>query len=177
MKLRNIKNSDSLEFKICFDIYEKSFPSFERRLLKNQIDCINNSNYNFDSIIDSDKNVVGFISYWENDKFLYIEHFAIDESQRGKNVGTIILSLIKEKTNLPIILEIDPPIDNISIKREKFYNKLDFTLSKYDYIHPGYKKESEPHILKLMCDKEIDENLFNDFYDYLTNFVMKYTEK
>lgn len=49
-----------------------------------------------------------------------------------------------------VILEIDPPVDDISIRRRHFYERLGFVANPYEYIHPSFRKPFTPHQLILM---------------------------
>lgn len=168
-------NSNNECFNKAMEIYKVSFPIFEQRTMEDQIKALADEDYHFNVIYDGDK-MVGILLYWEMNAYKYIEHFAIDSSLRGKNYGSRVL---KEfcKNNKNVILEIDPPIDEISIKRLNFYLKLGFKLQDFNHIHPSYRKECKSHSLKIMT---FNENIFKDDYDNFNNLlkknVMKYSE-
>ena len=109
-------------------------------------------------------------------RYKYIEHFAIDSKLRGKNYGSRVLKEFCDH-NKNVILEIDPPIDEISIKRLNFYLKLGFKLQEFDYTHPSYRKGCKRHSLKIMT---FNDNMPKEDYDtfniLLKRDVMKYSE-
>ncbi len=176
MKIKRIINPNSKEFKDAFKIYEESFPVFERRLLASQIELLENEKFNFNIVLDDNKNVLALLLTWENDEFFYIEHFAVLESARGKNIGTNILTQLIEKTKKPIILEIEPPIDEISIKRKKFYEKLGFVMNEFKHMHPVFIKGYEPYELKIVSLPKISNDLFNIYENFINNEVVPYSE-
>ncbi|MGL5416344.1 MAG: GNAT family N-acetyltransferase [Clostridium sp.] len=173
MKFIKIGNKEDKYFKEAMELYKMSFPVFEQRTLDKQIEVLGNKEYNFDIICDDEK-LIGILFYWEYDKFRYIEHFAIKKELRGKNYGSKILKNFcanKKET----ILEIDPPTDEISIKRLKFYSKLGFKLGGFNHIHPPYRKEYKGHKLKIMSfNKDLSQKEYEEFNKYLNEQVMRF---
>ncbi|ELC8442467.1 GNAT family N-acetyltransferase [Clostridium perfringens] len=168
-------NSNNECFNKAMEIYKVSFPIFEQRTMEDQIKALEDEDYHFNVIYDGDK-MVGILLYWDMNGYKYIEHFAIDSSLRGKNYGSRVL---KEfcKNNKNVILEIDPPIDEISIKRLNFYSKLGFKLQDFNHIHPSYRKECKSHSLKIMTFNEnISKEDYDNFNNLLKKNVMKYSE-
>ena len=104
-----------------------------------------------------DDQYVGFITYWTFDDFVYVEHFAIDSNTRGQGYGRETLKNFVEITDKPIILEVERPEDEMSIKRISFYESCGFKYWKdVDYTQPPYEK-GYPHLpLKLMTLRELN---------------------
>ncbi|EGT3615749.1 GNAT family N-acetyltransferase [Clostridium perfringens] len=174
MKFIRINSNDEY-FNKAMEIYKVSFPIFEQRTMKDQIEALQDKDYHFDVIYDEDK-MVGILLYWDMNEYKYIEHFAIDSSLRGKNYGSRVL---KEfcKHNKNVILEIDPPIDEVSIKRLNFYLKLGFKLQDFNHVHPSYRKECKSHSLKIMTfNEDISKEDYDTFNKLLKKNVMKYSE-
>ncbi|MCD7963194.1 MAG: GNAT family N-acetyltransferase [Rikenellaceae bacterium] len=115
-----IRNTSDPNFPAVWEIYNYSFPENEKRELNHQITALLSENYRMYCYLDNEK-IVEFIGCWEFDKYVYIEHFAIDKNSRGGGYGSRILSEFMKSTEKPIILEIDQVIDEISTKRLKFY--------------------------------------------------------
>lgn len=176
MIFKTVISNNSSDFKEAFDIYTESFPDYEIRTLKSQEQLVSDENYSL-QVIKNDNltETIGILFSWQTDEFIFVEHFAISKNERNKNLGSKILKHLISTTDLPIILEIDPPIDDISIRRKGFYERLGFTLTKYSYTHTGFKKVPSPHDLKIMTYKEIDENLYNKFYDLMITKTIKYS--
>ncbi|WP_297635974.1 GNAT family N-acetyltransferase [uncultured Clostridium sp.] len=175
MKFIKIKNKEDKYFKEAMELYKTSFPVFEQRTLDKQIEVLENKEYNF-AIICDDENLMGILFYWEYDNFRYIEHFAIKKDLRGKSYGSKILKIFCESEK-ETILEIDPPIDDISIKRLKFYSKLGFKLGEFNHIHPPYRKEYQGHKLKIMSFNEnLSKEEYEEFNRYLKEEVMKFAD-
>ncbi len=72
-----------------------------------------------------------------------------------------------------LILEIDPPVDDISKRRKGFYERCGFTENSFRHIHPPYHRGNDGHDLIIMsCPKQISQNEYNAFYQYLQNRIM-----
>ena len=95
---------------------------------------------------------------------------------RNQQYGQKVLTLLRERRKT-LILEIDPPEDDISKCRKGFYERCGFTENTFFHIHPPYHKENEGHELVLMtCPKEVSQKMFDRFSEYLKERVMKYEE-
>lgn len=157
-------------------IYEYSFPTHEKRTLADHKKALLDSRFHADAVLDEGI-LVGLLFYWELEQYAYIEHFAIDRERRGQNYGTRILTAFcKQKKR--VLLEIDPPIDQISKNREHFYHRLGFISSPFAYTHPAYRKEYVPHTLVLMSYPDpISETVFEEFKEIMFRDIMRYSGK
>ncbi|MBD2754436.1 GNAT family N-acetyltransferase [Spirosoma validum] len=129
--------------------YTDAFPPDERRQADELVELLPRSDMNLCALI-SDNQVVGFISYWHWDDIVFVEHFAIDPAQRGKRFGQQALSLLVRIPTQYIILEVERPIDEISHRRIKFYERQGFTLNPFDYVQPPYQAEKSAVPMRLM---------------------------
>ncbi|MCR8993707.1 GNAT family N-acetyltransferase [Brevibacillus laterosporus] len=144
-------------FNKAFDLYKASFPEHEQRLFEDQIVALNHSEYHCDIILEKDV-FVGIIFYWETSEYTYIKHFAIDPGMRGNHVGSRCLQKFYDLHNL-VILEIDPPVESISIRRKNFYMR---------------PKQNVPHELVIMSlPRRISEFEYSQFNEYLVKTIMK----
>ena len=172
---KNINDSRDKDFYQAWDIYTNSFPIFEQRNLYDQIEAMKDDNFNCRVYIEED-NVVGLLFFWNYENYRYIEHFAISKIMRGKNYGSNILKEFCEE-EYSVILEIDPPIDEISISRLNFYKRLGFVENEYNHIHPPYRRGSSGHGLEVLSyDKILNKDQYNLFNEFLKYKVMKYSE-
>ena len=159
-----------------FDLYEQSFPPFECRTRDVHYQAVDDDRF-YPMAVYNDDEFIGLLFYWLIDGICYIEHLAIAADSRGKGYGTLILKDFCSLFN-NIVLEIDPPIEDVSIARERFYHHLGFITSKFDYIHPSYREEYIPHTLVLMKHKnDMAEDEFERFKNIMFNDIMKYSGK
>ncbi len=175
MKFIRISSKDDYYFKDAMEIYKSSFPIFEQRTLKSQIEVLKNKEYNCSAICENDE-LIGILFYWKYDKYIYIEHLAISQNLRGKNYGSRLLNEFC-KNNKNTILEIDIPADDVSIKRLNFYSKLGFKMQNFEHIHPPYRKGYEGHTLKVMSfNKDLSDEEYHMFNKFLNETVMQFSE-
>ena len=93
---------------------------------------------------------LGLLTTWHFEKFIYIEHFAIDPNLRSQGYGTEALNTFIQEHSKPIILEAEPLTDDITRRRIRFYERCGLTLYDFPYIQPAYTPESNPVELRLM---------------------------
>ena len=108
---------------------------------------------------------------------LYSKSFSIYEQRlpemRGRGCGAQALSLLGERKKT-VILEIDPPNDEVSVRRKAFYERAGYRANPFEHIHPPYHSEYKGHRLVVMtCATTISENEYKNFNSYLENVVMK----
>jgi ribosomal protein S18 acetylase RimI-like enzyme len=135
--------------------YTASFPVAERRdflLVKDLL--VHESRFTLCALLHENR-YIGFISFWQFDAFTYIEHFAIDESDRNKGWGAIVMKQFTGKI-YPVVLETEPPCDELSTRRMGFYQRLGFVTVCHRYLQPPYRK-GEPWLpLCLMSYGDIE---------------------
>lgn len=92
---------------------------------------------------------------------------------RGRGYGAQALSLLGERKKT-VIPEIDPPKDEVSVRRKAFYERAGYRANPFEHIHPPYHSEYKGHRLVVMtCPTAISENEYKNFNSYLENVVMK----
>ena len=120
-------------------IYELSFPIDERREFASLVELLKSKrNFSLEAICRGD-DVIGMLTSWQLNEWRYIEHFAIDASMRGQGVGRSVLKTFLMQQSSPVVLEVEPPVDDWSVRRVAFYRSLGFELhSNYKYVQPPY---------------------------------------
>lgn len=153
-------------------LYHDSFPPHEQRDIGSQKAIFNNGEYHFDLIYEETL-FIGLLLYWQTDTFLYVEHFCIAPELRGKKYGQTALALLSQK-GLPIILEIDPPTDEIAMRRKAFYTRAGYIANAFPHIHPPYHPEYDGHPLEVMSyPGALTFSDYERFRLYLENVVMR----
>lgn len=92
----------------------------------------------------------GFITYWNLDDFYYVEHFAIDEAARNGGIGGKALKQFLEQCDMPVVLEVERPENELSRRRIGFYERSGFRLDTHPYRQPPYRRGGEWLDLYLM---------------------------
>ncbi len=124
------------------EIYLSSFPEAERRPWETIVRPESDKGPLLHSITmkaGCAESLLGFITLWNFDDFIYVEHFAIDEALRGFNLGARVLSKLR-KTHKTIVLEVEMPSDNnpVAARRIDFYRRNGFEIVNDEYIQPPY---------------------------------------
>ena len=153
------KENFSLVYKRLID----AFPYEERRDEADEEKCFLKSQFNFCEITDDDESV-GLIVFWVFERFLFIEHIAINKEIRSKGYGSKTIDLIKSKFNLPIILEAEAPETEMQQKRIKFYENLGFKVNSYDYTQPSYHNGESVPLLVLSFPEKLNQTEYDEFF-------------
>lgn len=146
MNFERITSPEHPRYADAINLYKMSFPVHEQREDLSQTKILSNPSYRFDIVCDGGV-FVGEILYWDIGGFFYIEHFCVMPAERNKRYGQKILSELRQK---PLILEIDPPTDDIALRRKGFYERCGFVANPYPHIHPPYHLGNSGHRLVVM---------------------------
>ena len=161
-------------FDSLFNLMEEAFPSVERRSYEDAKKLLCEELYNI--IVDKDENdnITAFIASWEFNDFNYIEHFAVEGKIRGNGIGTSMLQAYLNKSNKPIFLEVEPPENDVSLRRIEFYKRLGFHLNNFEYLQPPMQRQHDFLPLKIMSYPIIaEEDDFMNFKNIVYNKVYK----
>ena len=152
-------------------LYRESFPLHEQREAPSQQRILSDSDYRFGLLRDG-QTFVGLALYWDADRFLYVEHLCILPSLRNRQYGKAALDLLARQGKL-LILEIDPPMDDLSRRRKGFYERCGFLENPFSHIHPPYHRGNRGHDLILMTSpRPLSREEYDDFRRYLEERVM-----
>ena len=157
-------------------LYRSSFPAHELRLPPDQCDVMGDPLYHFDMCL-LDGALAGLILYWDFGTYIYVEHFCVEPSLRGHGLGTLILAELARQ-NKTIILEIDPLVDDASVRRKGFYERCGYVANAFAHVHPPYQAANRGHELIVMSyPHAISQSEFDSFTLDLGEKVMKYSEE
>lgn len=171
MKFERIERADHPAFDQAFRLYEESFPIHEQRTREKQEAVLSNPDYHCQVILENGR-FVGILLCWEAEEFCYVEHFAIDPRLRGEGWGSRVLEQWQQRGR-PLLLEIDPPVDEVSVRRKHFYEKLGFQANPWPHIHPPYRPGFSGHELVIMTYPGAwDQERCGRFQRYLAQTVM-----
>lgn len=135
------------------ELYFSSFPEDERRDWDGMESLIDSRGRFHMTVISSRNTCVGFISWWNLDAGIYVEHFAIDPKQRSRGLGALSLEkFCIMHSGKPIVLEVELPGSNdMADRRIGFYERCGFvTHPEVKYIQPPYRKGGNSLELLLM---------------------------
>lgn len=171
MKFSRLTSTGNAGFADAIALYNISFPSHELRESASQLRIMAHPEYHFDLIYDAGQ-WCGNILYWETAEFIYIEHFCIRPELRGQHIGQRALALLGTRGKT-VILEIDPPIDDISRRRREFYIRCGYCENPFSHVHPPYHKGLDGHNLVIMSyPRALSDSEYARFSEYLQTVVM-----
>ena len=171
MEITRLNSSESVLFQSAMQLYRLSFPYHEQREDASQRRLLRTDEYHFNLIYDEGL-FVGLILCWEPDQFTYVEHFCILPAMRSKGYGKRALDFLIS-LGKPVILEIDPPYDSISMRRKEFYKRSGFHENSFEHLHPPYHKGYAGHKLIVMSAPEgLPLKAYQTFKRYLDETVM-----
>ncbi|WP_080056617.1 GNAT family N-acetyltransferase [Spirosoma aerolatum] len=157
--------------------YEEAFPIDERRDFAELTALLAYPDMHLCALVN-DSSLVGFMLYWQWDEAIFVEHFAIDPHERGKQFGQQALAQLLELSFQYCLLEVERPDDETGYRRIRFYERQGFTLNPFDYIQPPYQPDKAPVPMRLMSipaipdsatyerlSQLIKERVYERFYD------------
>lgn len=157
MEIRELNLSDSHEITFIENLYIESFPLSERRPVKTMLDLYKNNPSFIIRLAIEDEQLVGFLTYWDLEEFIFAEHFAISPEFRNEGYGRMVMDLFIKETTAPIVLEVELPATILSERRIGFYQRIGFKLwENVQYQQPAYRETSGPIPMKLMSYRDID---------------------
>ena len=155
-------------------LYEASFPDCERWDGTGYDRAFGDPHFEADGIWRGDE-FIGILFHWNAGDYRYVEHLAVSPRLRGQNMGSKALAAFCQGRR--VILEIDPPEDEISVRRQHFYQRLGFVANPYAYIHPSFRRPFHPHRLVLMSYPEaLTYEEARGFADFIREQVLRYSE-
>lgn len=178
MKYINITDENNLMYKVGLNLYESAFPLYERRLESDIQKAMYHPDFYYVCAYSDSGDFAGMIMYWKTPNFVYIEHFAVNDEFRGRGFGTKILADFTANFGaVPIILEIEPPIDEPTNARKRFYENLGFSQIDVTHMQIIFHKDCPEMELKIMAKPEIDVEFYGKFRNYLDGTIGKFSQK
>lgn len=171
MRFLRLTDSRDAYFPEAMALYAISFPLHEQRQSTSQHAIMSHPEYHFTVILEGE-DFVGDILWWETEDFCYVEHFCILPALRGKSYGQRALELLGQQGK-PVILEIDPPVDEVSLRRRGFYRRCGFVENPFPHVHPPYHEGNHGHQLVVMSSPcALTASEYGAFKAYLDDTVM-----
>ena len=172
MKIEIIADKSSEGYKTANALYEQAFAEIERRDETGQGRALQSAAYRYGKITNDDGEPDGIMLYWETADFIYLEHFAVQPEKRNRGIASAALTLLKEQKRKPIILEIEPPEDEITRRRYGFYLRNDFVMNPHRHFQIKYHEGDGDLELKILSyPREFTAKEYSGFRDFLEREV------
>lgn len=178
MKLIELGCASSELQEQAWRLYVDSFPAHERWSREAFARARQDERFHTEIAVSENGKLLALLYYWIYGKTLYVEFLAVEPDMRGQNTGSeLIGKLIADNPGFKILLEIDPPIDEVSIRRLGFYERHGFVPNGYEHIHPSYisGEAAHPHLLIVMTHGgTITSQEFMEFRTFLLDVLERY---
>ena len=159
-----------------WSLYEASFPACERWREEAYDRAFDDPLFAADAIRRNGQ-AVGLLFHWVTPDFDYLEHLAISSRLRGQQLGSLALEAFCRDNRRRIVLEIDPPEDEISIRRLHFYQRLGFVANPHEYIHPSYRSPFHaPRLVVMSRPEALTDDEARRFADFIREHVLRYSD-
>ena len=157
-------------FDWLYDLYMQSFPVHEQRLRERQEGVLGHPEYHCDLLCQGETRV-GLLMWWAGPGFRYVEHFCVRPELRGRRYGAKALEELG-RDGKTVVLEIDPPVDEIARRRQGFYQRCGFAVNPYPHVHPPYRPEYPGHeLVVLSSPRALTPAEYGAFACYLSAVV------
>ncbi|MGI6520833.1 MAG: GNAT family N-acetyltransferase [Fermentimonas sp.] len=175
MEYLQISPSDTTRWDIVWRLYEESFPVAERRKRADHLRACSDSRF-FPLSAWEGRELIGLLFFWEWNSYRYLEHLAVTPSLRGQGHGSRMLRDLRDSEHT-VILEVDPLVNELSVRRLQFYERAGYTLTPYRFVHLPYRTEAEAQeLLILSYPSMITKEQHNDFLQFVNEEVIRYCE-
>lgn len=138
MQLVRVDGEGSAHFRELWELYESAFPPDERRDPERQKATFKRAEYAMLAAVDEKNALVGLLSAWEFEGFVFMEHLAVKGHLRGKGFGTEIIKAYMSNCRKNVVLEVEKPGTDVQKRRIAFYERLGFKRNMHGYIQPPY---------------------------------------
>lgn len=166
-----LKDKSNAFYSQFLSLYDSSFPEFERRSHSALIETLKQKEFTQEIYVKNSK-LLALLSYWTFEKFVFLEYIAVDFSLRGSGIGSKVLGAFLEQLNERIcILEIDPPMDDISKKRLRFYERLGFKQTPYKSVQ-AYLRHNKGQIMDLLSYPQVLDDSAHAEFDHIHKCVI-----
>ena len=173
MKLERMRGPEHPLYAAAWALYEAAFPANERRNAAWQTRALAQDAYHMCAATEDGK-LLAIAFYWTHGEELFLEHLAVLLELRGHDIGA---ALLRELRALPgkLILEIEKPVDAMTRRRQRFYEREGLTLAPFGYDAPGYQAGTGDCSLQLMSEGTMSKPEFAQHCAFLQETVLACT--
>ena len=168
---RRLEGPEDPCFAEAWRIYDASFPRCEKRSREHLVQALADPLF-LPQVVLSGERVAAVVFCWRTPGGLYLEHLAVDPGLRNEKLGSRLAS-----GGQPVVLEIEPPADELTRRRCGFYRRNGFVANEHPYLHPSYSRPFEPHPLVLMSRPEpLTGAQAESFGKFVRETVLRYSD-
>lgn len=149
MECRRLKNAEELSASGLWQLYQEAFPREERRSWHQQCRAMAlEESFCCLEMREADV-VVGLIFCWEMGGAVFVEHFAVKAELRGRGLGRRMLEYL-QNCGRPLVLEAELPLDEVAVRRLRFYQNAGFTILPVEHVQLPFHKDTPAVAMHLL---------------------------
>lgn len=138
-------------------LYESAFPDDERIETEKFVTLIENcESMTFNAIIENDE-FCGMAVIWELGICRYLLYLAVLNEKRNMNLGAKTLERLLKESDLPIIGEVERPINEINKRRIAFYKRNGFHIELENPTILNEAHSSSTCVLQLIASSPLPD--------------------
>lgn len=176
MEIERLTDPQDARMAELWALMERAFPREERRELFWHRKALKNKAFHC-CRLHQDGRFIGLMCYWLHTPFIYLEHLAVTEKARGHGCGHAALgALAAMSPQLCCIAELEPPVDELTRRRCRFYESAGFTALPVAHVQLPYHEDTAcvPLVLYATGDSQCTSLLIPNFEHYVHETVMRY---
>lgn len=172
-----LRKASLVDFKNVFALMQTAFPKDEYRPYEEQKALLHDPRYQIHILSPHDEDtIVGFLSMWDLEEFVFFEHFAVSPKYRNQGIGANMLRSVIEQISKPMCLEVELPNTPLAARRIAFYERNGFCLNTYPYRQPAFAKDREEVPLFLMTTQPLSKSEFEKMQAVILRNVYKVSD-
>lgn len=159
-------------FSEWWQLYESSFPVTERRSSAQHAAAMQNPAFHCLHLSDA-AGFAGILAYWQWQDTIYLEHLAITPERQGQGLGHQALALLQGR----VIVEIEPAVDSVSVRRLAFYESCGFYCLSHPHVQLAFQSGQPDIPLWLLSRPLLEESEILAFETMYHMGPMQYRDK
>lgn len=177
MTLTRIKQASDPALGEVWELYRSSFPREERRSWSRHQRAMEEPSFACLTLRDKE-GLAGLLFVWEMEEFAFVEHLAIHPLRRGRGLGHVALNLLHQRVSpRPVILEIEPVTDAVTMRRCRFYESCGYVRLPYPHVQLPFHAGDAPLPMTLMSyPRTINDAEVAVFESCLKEQIMQYRD-
>lgn len=161
LTLTRITNPAHPLFEPLKALYTEAFPPEERREIPQLEKMLATAESMYFNAVECDGVLAGLFVYWNFKDFYYLEHLAVFQEMRNHKIGQQILDWVAEHLPGIRLLEVEPAVEEMAIRRVHYYERNGYMVLEKDYLQPPYDGKRAPFPLWIMGNQTEIPELYN----------------
>lgn len=164
IELKRITKPDDYLLDELLVLYTETFPPEERRNLQQLKNFIESRPQMYFNAIEETGELCGLVIYWDFGSFCYLEHLAVFPEKRNRKIGQQVLEFMSRNIKTDHLLEVEPALDELTIRRINYYRRNGYEILDKNYIQSAYSGNKEDEIpLWIMGSPEINPDKLDEY--------------